>query len=76
MISVGRLVDYKGHDIAINSLKFLPENYLLKIIGDGKKFKTSGIRLNIWKKDYSYMSDEQLSVVIGLVKESVKVERR
>ena len=39
LISVGRLVDYKGHDIAINSLKFLPENYLLKIIGDGKKFK-------------------------------------
>ena len=32
---IGRLVDYKRHDIAINSLAFLPEKFTLNIIGDG-----------------------------------------
>ena len=36
IVSIGRLVDYKSHDIAIESFKLLPENFHLKIIGSGK----------------------------------------
>ena len=36
---VGRLVDYKGYDIAIKTLSLLPKNYNLNIIGSGKNKK-------------------------------------
>ena len=35
IVTVGRLVDYKGHNIAINAIKYLPKNYMLTIIGAG-----------------------------------------
>ncbi len=36
ILMVGRLVDYKGYDIAIKTLSLLPKNYNLNIIGRGK----------------------------------------
>lgn len=35
IVSVGRLVNYKGHDIAINAIKYLPPRYKLTILGSG-----------------------------------------
>ena len=35
IVTVGRLVDYKGHNIAIKAVKYLPKNYILTIIGNG-----------------------------------------
>jgi rhamnosyl/mannosyltransferase len=35
VLSVGRLVYYKGFDVLINSAKFLPENVVILIAGDG-----------------------------------------
>lgn len=35
LISVGRLVKYKGYDLLISALKYLPKNYFLNIIGEG-----------------------------------------
>jgi len=51
ILMVGRLVDYKGHDIAIETLNFLPKNYNLNIIGNGKNKKKllnliSNLKLN------------------------------
>ena len=39
ILMVGRLVDYKGYDIAIKTLSLLPKNYNLNIIGSGKNKK-------------------------------------
>ena len=39
ILMVGRLVDYKGYDIAIETLSLLPKNYNLNIIGSGKNKK-------------------------------------
>ncbi len=39
ILMVGRLVDYKGYDIAIEALSLLPKNYNLNIIGSGKNKK-------------------------------------
>lgn len=36
---IGRLVDYKGYNIAIEAINFLPKNYNLNIIGSGKNKK-------------------------------------
>ena len=48
LVMVGRLVDYKGHDIAIRSMKFLPHNYSLSIIGNGpNKKKLLNLILNL-----------------------------
>jgi hypothetical protein len=63
--------DERGLKTAEKSL----EKVNLAYIRDGKKIKTSGIRLNIWKKDYSPMSDEQLSVLIDLTRDSIKTGR-
>ena len=35
ILMIGRLVNYKGYDVAINAMNLLPENYELKIIGNG-----------------------------------------
>ena len=35
ILSVGRLVNYKGYDIAIKAIKLLPIKYKLIIVGDG-----------------------------------------
>lgn len=36
ILMVGRLVDYKGYNIAIEAVNLLPKNYNLNIIGNGK----------------------------------------
>ena len=36
ILMVGRLVDYKGYNIAIDAINLLPKNYNLSIIGNGK----------------------------------------
>ena len=35
LVTVGRLVNYKGHHVGIDAMKLLPPNYKLNIIGDG-----------------------------------------
>jgi len=35
IVTVGRLVNYKGHNIAVEAMKFLPSQYKLSIIGTG-----------------------------------------
>ncbi len=37
LISVGRIVDYKGYDIALKAISNLPENFKLRIIGSGDR---------------------------------------
>lgn len=37
ILSVGRLVDYKGYETSILTLKLLPKNYNLTIVGSGKR---------------------------------------
>ena len=44
---VGRLVDYKGYDIAIKTLSLLPKNYNLNIIGSGKNKKLLNLIKNL-----------------------------
>ena len=39
ILMIGRLVDYKGYNIAIEAINFLPKNYNLNIIGSGKNKK-------------------------------------
>ena len=36
VVSIGRLVDYKSFETAINAFQYLPINFRLKIIGSGK----------------------------------------
>ena len=43
---------------------------------DGKEMRTSKPRLNIWKKDYSQLTDRQFSVIVELIKKSVKNTRK
>ena len=53
VISLGRLVEYKGHDIAIDAFGLLPKNYFLTIIGSGKLYESLSNRiknLNIGKR--------------------------
>ncbi len=35
LVTVGRLVNYKGHHIGVRAMNFLPKNYQLNIVGDG-----------------------------------------
>ena len=35
IVTVGRLVNYKGHNVAISAMKHLPSKFILTIIGDG-----------------------------------------
>ena len=53
ILSVGRLVNYKGYNIAIKAIKYLPLRYKLVIIGDGinkKKLLTQIKDLNLNKR--------------------------
>ena len=40
IFSVGRLVGYKGHKYLIDSAKYLPEDYVILIGGNGPLFNT------------------------------------
>jgi len=70
LLSIGRLVPYKGYSTLIRAMKFLPEQYQLIIGGDGPLKKeledlidTEGLRSRVAME--GYVSDETLPDYYG-----------
>ncbi len=63
ILMIGRLVNYKGYNIAIDAIKLLPKNFKLTIIGNGAKKKNilnqiKNLKLNKRVKLLTKVSDK------------------
>ena len=64
LVTVGRLVNYKGHHIGVRAMNFLPKNYQLNIVGDGankEKLLNQISQLNL-KKELDYLIKQMMKL--------------